>query len=194
MGVMTMGFAAGVSLLGFAAAASAASSRVAPSEVQVAEAAAQSFASKADAEAFLSDAVPAATAANPKYRTPGTDYERRWLTRKIEFSRGESGVIVSTDEVFEDTRNGAQISRGAHQAKFAIDDVAISLETTDDVAETGAKAQGVLFKCVGQPCIQAVWDGQPSISASTDIYIQEGRRRDQILAAFRALQGKADSR
>src|SRR5208337_5154062 len=171
MRVITMGFAALVVLsLGFAAAASGASSLAAPSEVQVAETAARSFASKADAEAFLSDAVPAATAANPKYRTPGTDYDRRWLTRKIEFSGGEGGAIVSTDEVFEDTRNGAIVSRGAHQAKFAIDDVTISPETTDDVAGTGAKAQGVLFNCVGQPCIQAVWDGQKSVSASTDIY------------------------
>ncbi len=192
---MTMGFAVlAVSLLGFDAVASATSSSSAPLRIQMAEAAVQPFASKADAEAFLSDAVPAATAANPKYRTPGADTERRWLTRKIEFSRSDGGAIVSIDEIFEDYRNGALASRGAHQAKFVIDDVAISLETTDDVAETGAKAQGVLFRCVGQPCIGAVWDGQKSVSASTDIYIQEDMRREQILAAFQALQGRTDSR
>ncbi len=160
----------------------------------MAETAVQSFASKANAEAFLSDAVPAATAANPKYRTPGAGTERRWLVKTIEFSRSEGGAIVSIDEEFEDDRNGALVSRGTHEAKFAIDDVAISLETTDDVADTGARAQGVLFKCVGPPCIEAVWDGQKSVSAATDIYIRDERRRDQILAAFRALQGKAEPR
>jgi hypothetical protein len=192
---MTMGFAVlAVSLLGFDAVASATSSSSAPLRIQMAEAAVQPFASKADAEAFLSGALPVATAANPNYRTPGADYERRWLIRKIEFFRGEGGAIVSIDEAFEDYRNGALVSRGTHEAKFGIDDVAISLETTEDVAGAGAKAQGVLFKCVGRPCIEAVWDGHKSVSASTDIYIQDERRREQILAAFRALQGTANSR
>jgi hypothetical protein len=192
---MTMGFAVlAVSLLGFDAVASATSSSSAPLQIQVAETAVQPFASKADAESFLSGALPAATAANPKYRTPGADFERRWRTKKIEFSSGEGGATVSIDEAFEDYRNGVVVSRGAHQAKFAIGDVAISFETADDVAETGAKAKGVLFSCVGQPCIGAVWDGQKSVSASTDIYIQEDIRRKQILAAFRALQGRGDCR
>ena len=84
------------------------------------------------------------------------------------------GLIVSTDEDFEDYRNGALISRGTHQATFAIDDVTISPETADqDTTENGEKAMGVIFRCVGAPCIQAVWDGQKSASAWTDIYLQE---------------------
>lgn len=153
------------------------------------------FTSPTDAEAFLSHAVPAATAANPKYRTPGTDYDRRWLIKAITFSRAEGGgVIVSTDEDFEDYRAGALTSRGTHQARFAIDDVKILPETADDVSEKGEKAMGVLFQCVGAPCVHAVWDGQPSVSARTDIYIQDANQRERILSAFRALQNKGASR
>ena len=50
-------------------------------------------------------ALPAATAANPKYRSQGSDLERRWLTKEIEFHRGENGgLTVSTRESFEDYR------------------------------------------------------------------------------------------
>lgn len=184
------------SLLLFALAAGAPPSvlDVTPLEVKVADTAVPSFASEADAAAFLSEALPAATAANPKYRTPGADYDRRWLIKTVEFSRGERGAIATIDEAFEDYRNGALVSRGTHQAAFSVNDVAITLETAEDVADTGAKAQGVLFTCVGEPCIQSVWDGQKSVSARTDVYVQDAQRRDQILAAFLALQGKADSR
>jgi hypothetical protein len=164
-------------------------------EVQMADDLVPKFASQRDAEAFLSDALPAATAANPKYRTPGTDYDRRWLVRTITFSRAEGGgVIVSADEDFEDFRDGALVSRGTHQASFAIDDVKISPEAADDVSEKGEKALGVLFQCVGAPCIRAVWDGHPLASARTDIYIQDSNQRERILSAFRALQEKAASR
>ena len=153
------------------------------------------FASQTDAEAFLSDALPAATAANPKYRTPGTDYDRRWLVKTITFPRAEGGgVIVSIDEDFEDYRDGALFSRGTHQARFTIDDVKISPETADDVSEKGEKALGVLFQCVGAPCVHSVWDGQQSVSARTDIYIQDSNQRERILSAFRALQEKGASR
>jgi hypothetical protein len=164
-------------------------------EVQMADNLVPTFASRTDAEAFLSGALPAATAANPKYRTPGTDYDRRWLIKTITFSQAEGGgVIVSADEDFEDYRDGALVSRGTHQASFAIDDVRISPETADDVSEKGEKALGVLFQCVGAPCIRAVWDGHPSVSARTDIYIQDSNQRERILSAFRALQEKAASR
>src|SRR5271157_743588 len=125
------------SLLLFALAAGAPPSvlDVTPLEVKVADTAVPSFASEADAAAFLSDALPAATAANPKYHTPGTDYDRRWLIKTVEFSRGENGVIVAMDEAFEDYRNGALVSRGAHQATFALNDVAIAPETTEDLAD-----------------------------------------------------------
>ncbi len=160
-------------------------------EVQMADSSAPTFVSRADAEAFLSNALPAATAANPKYRTPGTDYDRRWLIKSITFPRAEGGgVIVSIDETFEDYRDGALVSQGTHQARFAIDDVTISLETADDESEKGGKAQGVLFQCVGAACIHAVWDGEPSLSVRTDIYVQDANLRDKILSAFRALQEK----
>jgi len=149
------------------------------------------FASRADAEAFLAHALPAATAANPKYRTPGADYDRRWLIKSITFPRTEGGgVVVSIDETFEDYRDGALNSQGTHQARFAIDDVTISPETTDDISEKGEKAQGVLFQCVSAACIHAVWDGKPSLSARTDVYVQEANLRHRILSAFRALQEK----
>jgi hypothetical protein len=164
-------------------------------EVQMADNSVPKNASHTDAEAFLSNALPAATAANPKYRTPGTDYDRRWLIKTITFSRAESGgVIVSLDEDFEDYRDGALVSRGTHEATFAIDDVTISPETADDVSEKGDRALGVLFQCVGAPCIDAVWDGQKSVSARTDIYVQDLSHRERILSAFRALQEKGVSR
>ena len=53
------------------------------------------------------------------------------------------------DETFEDYRSGVLVSRGTHQAKFALADVAISLETADHVTEKGEKALEVLFQCVG---------------------------------------------
>ena len=157
----------------------------------MADSSASTFASRADAEAFLSNALPAATAANPKYHTPGSDYDRRWLIKSITFSRaGGGGVIVSIDETFEDYRAGALVSQGTHQARFAIDDVTISPETADDESEKGGKAQGVLFQCVGAACIHAVWDGEPALSAKTDVYVQDANLRDGVLSAFRALQEK----
>ncbi len=164
-------------------------------EVRLAENSASTFASRAQAETFLSGALPTATAANPKYRTPGADYDRRWLIKTVTFSRAEDGgVVVSLDEDFEDYRNGAIASRGAHEARFAIDDVAISFETTGDATERGEKAKGVLFQCSGAPCVHAVWDGKPSVSAKTDIYIQDASQRERILSAFQALQNKGASR
>ncbi|HZZ63437.1 MAG TPA: hypothetical protein VFE63_20105 [Roseiarcus sp.] len=160
-------------------------------EVHMANSSAPTFVSRADAEAFLSHALPAATAANPKYHTPGADYDRRWLIKSITFPRAEGGgVVVSIDESFEDYRAGALVSRGTHQARFPIDDVTISPERAEDLSENGGKAEGVLFQCVGAACIHAVWDGKPSLSARTDIYVEDANLRDGILSAFRALQGK----
>ncbi len=164
-------------------------------EVQMADNSAAEFASQTDGEAFLSDTLPAATAANPKYRTPATDYDRRWLIRTIAFPRAEGGgVVVSFDESADDYRHGALVSQGTHQAQFAVDDVTISPETTDDESEKGEKALGVLFQCVGAACIHAVWDGKPSLSARTDIYVQDANQRDRVLSAFRALQEKGIAR
>jgi hypothetical protein len=164
----------------------------ASAEIRLAQNSVPTFASEADAEAFLTAALPAATAANPKYHSPGTDYDRRWLIKTVTFSRAEAGgVIVSLDEDFEDYREGAIVSRGTHQARFAIDRVTISPETTDDVSDEGERALGVLFQCSGAPCVHAVWDGKPSDSARTDIYIQDANQRDRILSAFRALNKEA---
>ena len=95
------------------AAWSISSSPATPGEINFAgdaakPAAAGSFASKSEAEAFLARALPAATAANPKYRSPGSDVETRWLTRKISFKDNERGVVVvSTAESVEDYRADA---------------------------------------------------------------------------------------
>ena len=166
------------------------------SEVKMADSDDTSFASRAQAEAFLSHAVPAATAANPKYRSPGEDVLTQWLTKSVSFREAEGGgVIVSTHETNDQYRNGAIVKPGTHEATFATDDVTVSLETSDqDVTEDGEKAKGVLFRCIGAPCIEAVWDGQKSMSAWTDIYLQEPKSRAQIFAAFQALQRKPAAR
>jgi hypothetical protein len=167
----------------------------AQSEIEMAGAASGSFASKAEAEAFLARAVPAATAANPKYRSPNSDLETRWLSKTISFLQSDSrGVIVSTEEEIDEYRNGALSSKGTHQATFAIDEVNVSLETSpQDRTETGEQAQGVMFKCVGAPCIEAVWNGKQSISAWTDIYLNDADERKRIFEAFRTLQSKNDA-
>ncbi|HKI15976.1 MAG TPA: hypothetical protein VKA12_13405 [Roseiarcus sp.] len=181
------------------AAWSISSSRATPGEINMADnaakpAAAGSFASKSEAEAFLARVLPAATAANPKYRSPGSDIETRWLTKKISFrDREGGGVVVLTAESVEDYRAGALSAQRTHRATFAVDDVAISEETADDLAENGEKARGVLFTCVGAPCIEAVWGGERSTSASTDVYLQDETQRRQMVDAFRALQEKSAS-
>ena len=166
------------------------------SEVASAEAAPQSFASKGEAEAFLSRALPAATAANPKYRSPGKEVATRWLTRTIAFRQSQNGgLVVSTNEDIEEYLNGSLHSHGTHEATFAIDDVTVSPETSDqDTTESGEKAMGVIFRCVAGPCIEAVWDGKRSSSAWTDIYVEDAKSRAQILAAFQALQRSAASK
>ncbi|MBV8105260.1 MAG: hypothetical protein JO223_11670 [Hyphomicrobiales bacterium] len=194
--MFTTGYAAPVvAVLGLSAISPVSATTALGSEVKLADGA-QAFASKAEADAFLSRAVPAATAANPEYRSPGKDVATRWLVKTIAFRESESGgPIVSTDEDIEEYRNGSLQSRGTHQATFPIDDVTVSLETSDqDTTESGEKAKGVIFRCVGAPCIQAVWDGQKSTSAWTDIYLQEAGSRNQILAAFQALQKGSSSK
>jgi hypothetical protein len=94
-----------------------------------------SFASKSEAQASLARTLPAATAANAKYHSPGGDVETPWLTETIGFKDDASGGGgVSTDESFEDYRDGALSARRTHEAAFAIDEVAISEGSTDDIA------------------------------------------------------------
>jgi hypothetical protein len=195
MPMLTTGYAAPLVAFGLFAISPVSVTTALASEVKLADAV-QAFASKAEAEAFLSRAVPAATAANPEYRSPGKDVATRWLTKTIAFRQSQSGgPIVSTDEDIEEYRDGLLSSRGTHEATFAIDDVTASLETADqDRTESGEKAMGVIFRCVGAPCIEAVWDGQKSMSAWTDIYLQDAGSREQILAAFQALQKGASGK
>jgi hypothetical protein len=196
MRMFTSGYAAPlVAVFGLSAILPVSMTTALASEVKLADAA-QAFASKAEADAFLSRAVPAATAANPVYRSPGKDVATCWLTKSIAFRQSQSGgPIVSTDEDIEDYRDGSLNSRGTHQAIFPIDDVTVSLESSDqDATESGEKAMGVIFRCVGAPCIEAVWDGRKSTSAWTDIYVQDAGSRNQILAAFQALQRGASSK
>ena len=110
----------------------------------------------------------------------------------IAFRRGEKGgVIVWSQESIEDYRASALTSEGTHEATFEIDDVRLSVEVSDDVAENSENARGVMFRCIGAPCIQAIWSGAKSVSASTDIYVQDASQRHRILAAFQALQRDA---
>jgi hypothetical protein len=190
MRMFTTGYAAPlVAAFGLSAISPVSITTTSASEVKLADAG-QAFASKAEAEAFLSRAVPAATAANPKYRSSGKEVATRWLAKTIAFRESQSGgPIVSIDEDIEEYRNGSLKSRGTHQATFPIDDVTVALETSDqDTTESGEKAMGVIFRCVGAPCIQTVRDGQKSTGAWTDIYLQEAGSRNRILDAFRALQ------
>ena len=152
MPMFTTGYAAPfVAVFGLSAISPVSITTASASEVKLADA--QAFASKAEAEAFLSRAVPAATAANPEYRSPGKDVATRWLVKTIAFRESQSGgLIVSTDEDIEEYRSGSLMSRGTHQATFPIDDVTVSQETSDqDTTESGEKAIGVIFRCVVAP-------------------------------------------
>jgi hypothetical protein len=196
MPMFTTGYAARlVAAFGLSAILPVSITTASASEVKLADDA-QVFASRAEAEAFLSRAVPAATAANPEYRSPGKDVATRWLVKTIAFRESQSaGPIVSTDEDIEEYRSGSLMSRGTHQATFPIDDVTVSEETSDqDTTQSGEKAVGVIFRCIVAPCIQAVRNGQKSTSAWTDIYLQDAASRNQILAAFQALQKSGGSK
>jgi hypothetical protein len=194
------------------AAWSISSSPATPGEIIMADDAAkpavsEAFTSKSETEAFLARALPAATATNPKYRSPGSDGETQRITMQISFKAGVSrGVVASIFESVRDYRSGALRT---HRATLGIDDVAITEETTDDLAENGEKARGVLFTCVGARCIEDQSDEdihlgstpalrpvlrlETTMSASADVYLQDETQRRQIIGAFRALQAKSAS-
>jgi hypothetical protein len=174
--------------LGFAAAAAALAIASAPaSEAQGTENA--PFANSAETEAYLTATVPEAVAANPKYRAKVTGALTRWTLKSIAFGKTpDDSVEVSTDESFEEYRGG-KVTPGTHRARFPIDDVTVENEVSDfDTTESGAPALGVIFRCKGAPCIHANWNGDDSMSAWTDIYIDDAKTRERVLAAFQALK------
>ena len=159
---------------------------VVAAEVQNAEA---PFANSAAAEAYLTATVPEAVAANPKYRAKVTGALTRWTIKAIAFLKtSDDGVEVSTDEAFDEYKSGKMIP-GTHRARFSIDDVTVQNEVSDsDTTESGAPALGVIFRCKGAPCIHANWNGEESMSAWTDIYINDANTLERVLAAFQALK------
>ena len=148
------------------------------------------FSSRKAAEDFLARAIPQAISANPKYRSKKDNVETIWLTKSIEFGDGSPGrgVQVTMDEDFTEIRGGVP-THGTHQAVFDLGEVSVSMHADEsDVAETGGPALGIIFNCVAPKCIQAKWNGQPSSSDWTDIYLQDGTLRARILAAFAFLK------
>jgi hypothetical protein len=154
------------------------------------------FASKEDAEAYLAKTIPLATAGNPKYR--GSEGAlTQWLTKTVEFgpSSKPNGISVATSETYLEFRNGAQTATGAHDVKFAIEDVQIS-ERTDDptLTENGEKALGVIFNCQSGKCIATIWNGAPSKVDWSDISVQDASLRANILKAFQVLKKATGAR
>ena len=135
-----------------------------------------SFATPAEAEEYLMKTLPDAVAANPKYRSKDTGVLTRWVLHSIAFGEARDGSVeVSTDESFDEYRPG-KMEPGTHHARFAIDEVKIESEVSvHDVTESGQDALGVMFRCKEAACIHAQWNGDPSMSAWTDIYIQDAR-------------------
>jgi hypothetical protein len=138
------------------------------------------LAPKEAAEKFLAEALPAATAANPKFRT-GEGVLSAWITRTVKFedAKGSNDVIVSMSEDALEFRNGAQTAT-----------VAIT-ERRDlgTIAETGEPAMSVMFQCNAGKCIRAAYDGKPADVDMTDISIQDAAARAKVLAAFQMLKG-----
>jgi hypothetical protein len=159
----------------------------------MAEDSAPVVATRAETEAYLRTALPQITAANPKYRSrQDSSVLTRWLTKSIAFDAASNGgVIVSTDETYDEYRGDAAPRPNTHRAKFPIDDVTIAMESCEhDLTESGQEAKGVIFGCKGAPCIDAVWKGASSKGSWTDIYVEDAETRARVFAAFKALQNK----
>jgi hypothetical protein len=149
------------------------------------------LAPKEAAEKFLAEALPAATAANPKFRT-GEGVLSAWITRTVKFedAKGSNDVIVSMSEDALEFRNGAQTATNSHDVAFSLGAVAIT-ERRDlgTIAETGEPAMSVMFQCNAGKCIRAAYDGKPADVDMTDISIQDAAARAKVLAAFQMLKG-----
>lgn len=147
------------------------------------------FASKKEAEDFLKRYLPIATAGNPKYRDD-KGAVTQWLTKTIAFNADPSrGILVSTSEEIIEFENGAKGRVGSHEAAFSMQDVQVSeRKDATDRTENGERALGIIFNCISGKCINAKWDGNPSSSAWTDIYLQDAALRAKILKAFQTLK------
>jgi hypothetical protein len=152
------------------------------------------FASKEAAEAFLSEALPRATAANPKYRSGAEGVLSAWLTKAIKFGKPKDSndLIVSMHEDALEFRNGARTGQSSHDTEFSLGAVTIS-ERRDEgtLDENGKPALAILFQCNAGKCIQASYGGKPAAADFTDISIQDAALRAQILAAFQMLKDPA---
>ena len=149
----------------------------------------QPFASRAAAEAYLAEALPAATAANPKYKDPNSDTETRWLTKSITFTKGpDGGVIVAMSEAILKYRGEQVVEQGSHSAEFPLEVTGVGLISDAWLpVDTIDAAAGILFKCPKEACIQTVRNGKRSVDAQTDITISDRDTRAKLYAAFRAL-------
>lgn len=149
------------------------------------------------AEAFLAKALPAATAANPKYRSGDGGELTAWLTKSIRFAPTAKlgGVSVAMSEEAVAFRDGARSAVNAHEATFAIEDVHISeYRYPADVTEAGEPAIGILIKCDSGKCIRSKWNGAESSTDQADLYVYDATARAKILEAFNTLKNAAGNR
>jgi hypothetical protein len=147
-----------------------------------------SFESRQAAEDFIRDALPRATAANPRYLTKSEGIETRWLTKSVRFDEGPSGIRVSMDEGYTRFKSG-ESTVGTHQAVFSLADVDIYASTEPgDVTPGGEPAMVVMFACAAPKCVSATWNGKAGAADDTDVSVQDGALLARIVAAFRYLK------
>ena len=149
----------------------------------------QTFISRAAAESYIAHALPAATAANPKYKDPNGDLETQWLTQSVTFGKSrEGGIQLHMRELVLKYRGDKVVSKGIHSADFPIDVTGVGLIsaawTQVDLLDA---AVGILFKCPNDPCIGTHRDGKASIEQQTDITISDRAMLAKLYSAFRAL-------
>jgi hypothetical protein len=148
------------------------------------------FSTRQSAEEFLARALPAATAANPRYRSGKQGVTMAWIAKSIKFSPGApAGRLVIMSEEALEFHDGVLSATGAHEVEFAIEDVAISARTdSGTLTEKGEPGLAVIFNCNQGKCIRVIRDGAPSSEDFTDISIQDVATRDKILKAFLAVK------
>jgi hypothetical protein len=147
------------------------------------------FASRKQAMDFLSDALPKATAENPKYLTKKDGTLSRWLTQELSFTPNADGAMgVLMRESYTQEKDG-KATPGRHEAAFSLGEVEISEFTEPgDVTPEGQAARGLMFTCKAPGCVAATWGGQASRADKTDVSVQDDATRAKLLAGFRYLQ------